>query len=205
MDFNNSTSALMPQQAVELPQAAAELQNIPHSTQDDDDEHLWQAVGDVQIPPENAVELPNGCPDTITNVHSYKEIQKARKEATEDQEIKYNSQTSRARMTSELSTRSNGMIPRFYQLDCAEAFLLGMDTGLICATWSGKTEAFVLPLLAYPQGKSMLLVVSTLRALQADQVCCTSLNEQARLTICALYFTGQEIRRVWHHRGRCQW
>ncbi|KAI0083383.1 P-loop containing nucleoside triphosphate hydrolase protein, partial [Irpex rosettiformis] len=62
------------------------------------------------------------------------------------------------------------MVPRFYQEDCAEAFLLGVDTGLICATGSGKTEAFVLPLLADPTEKSKIVVVSTLNALQGDQV-----------------------------------
>ncbi|KAI0085659.1 P-loop containing nucleoside triphosphate hydrolase protein, partial [Irpex rosettiformis] len=61
------------------------------------------------------------------------------------------------------------MVPRFYQEDCAEAFLLGVDTGLICATGSGKTEAFVLPLLADPTEKSKIVVVSTLNALQGDQ------------------------------------
>ncbi|KAI0690178.1 P-loop containing nucleoside triphosphate hydrolase protein [Cytidiella melzeri] len=72
-------------------------------------------------------------------------------------------------MESELARIANGIAPRFFQVDCAEAFLLGINTGLICATGSGKTEAFLLPLLADPFRRSKILVISTLNALEVDQ------------------------------------
>ncbi|KAI0085280.1 P-loop containing nucleoside triphosphate hydrolase protein, partial [Irpex rosettiformis] len=60
------------------------------------------------------------------------------------------------------------MKPQFYQEDCVEAFLLGLNTGLICATGSDKTEAFVLLLFADPERKSRIIIVFPLNALQSN-------------------------------------
>ncbi|KAI0702346.1 P-loop containing nucleoside triphosphate hydrolase protein, partial [Cytidiella melzeri] len=80
----------------------------------------------------------------------------------------YSSFVARTRMEAEIYRRAK-LIPRFYQEDCAEVFLLGINTGLITATGSGKTEAFLLPLLADPEETSKILIISTLNALEVDQ------------------------------------
>lgn len=136
----------------------------------DDEEAMWNALEDLALPSEDDIELPVGCPDTPMHRHSYKVLQEARKEASEDKERKYSSQVTRLRMEAGISSCANGMVPRFYQEDCAEAFLLGVDTGLICATGSGKTEAFILALFVEAKQTSKIIVVSTLKSLQYDQV-----------------------------------
>ncbi|KAI0085962.1 P-loop containing nucleoside triphosphate hydrolase protein [Irpex rosettiformis] len=160
--------AVEPQQAEEPPPAAPAPQ-IPPPPLDLDEEELWQAVGDIVLPSDDTVRLPEGCPKTSMHLQSYNVLHQAREEAIADKERKYSSGIARLRMEMEICRRGNGMVPRFYQEDCAEAFLLGVDTGLICATGLGKTEAFVLPLLADPTEKSKIVVVSTLNALQGDQ------------------------------------
>ncbi|KAI0687166.1 P-loop containing nucleoside triphosphate hydrolase protein [Cytidiella melzeri] len=118
---------------------------------------------------EDDVELPEGCPKSALHLESYRNLEQARYAANQDSERRYSSFVARARMESELARIANGIAPRFFQVDCAEAFLLGINTGLICATGSGKTEAFLLPLLADPFRRSKILVISTLNALEVDQ------------------------------------
>lgn len=142
----------------------------------DGEQELWDALGDAVVLEHDTMErkdvsnLPAGCPDTPCHKNSYRALREARDEALKDPERKYSSFVTQLRMRTELARVGNGMKPRFYQQDCAEAFLLGLDTGLICPTGSGKTEAFVLPLLADPKKKSKIIVVSPLNALQIDQV-----------------------------------
>ncbi|KAI0083812.1 hypothetical protein BDY19DRAFT_998288 [Irpex rosettiformis] len=124
--------AVEPQQAEELPPAVPAPQ-IPPLPPDLDEDELWQAVGDIVLPSEDTVCLPKGCAKTTMHLQSYEILHQAREEAVADKEPKH---------------RESGMVPRFYQEDYAKVFLLEVDTGLICTTGSGKTEAFVLPLLA---------------------------------------------------------
>ncbi|KAI0690357.1 P-loop containing nucleoside triphosphate hydrolase protein, partial [Cytidiella melzeri] len=88
-----------------------------------------------------------------------------------------------------------GMTPRWYQRDCAEAAFLGVDTGLICSTGSGKTEAFMLILLADPECKSKLLIISTLNALEVDQA-----ERFARRGITAAAVNGETYSDELHQR-----
>ncbi|KAI0683631.1 P-loop containing nucleoside triphosphate hydrolase protein, partial [Cytidiella melzeri] len=113
--------------------------------------------------------LPPACPKTKQHISSYQTLEEAREAATKDKDRCYSSFITQVRMESELSYRTGGMVPRWYQKDCAEAAFLGIDTGLICSTGSGKTEAFMLMLFADPTGKSKIIVISTLNALEVDQ------------------------------------
>ncbi|KAI0687715.1 P-loop containing nucleoside triphosphate hydrolase protein, partial [Cytidiella melzeri] len=117
---------------------------------------------------ESSVELPEGCPKTAGHIRSYQVLEEAREAASQDPELRYSSFVARTRMEAEIYRRAK-LIARFYQEDCAEAFLLGINTGLITATGSGKTEAFLLPLLADPEETSKILIISTLNALEVDQ------------------------------------
>ncbi|KAI0682832.1 P-loop containing nucleoside triphosphate hydrolase protein, partial [Cytidiella melzeri] len=118
---------------------------------------------------EASIPLPEGCPKSALHFESYRILKKSRYAANQDPEQRYSSFVTRMRMEKEIARVANGIVPRFFQQDCAEAFLLGLNTGLICATGSGKTEAFLLPLLADPMSKSKILVISTLNALEVDQ------------------------------------
>lgn len=113
--------------------------------------------------------LPEACPKTKQHVDSYQSLQAARDAAAKDKARTYMKQITRTRMHAELQKRA-GMTPRWYQIDCAEAAYLGLDTGLICSTGSGKTEAFMLILLADPSQTSKIIIVSPLSALEVDQV-----------------------------------
>ncbi|KAI0087264.1 P-loop containing nucleoside triphosphate hydrolase protein, partial [Irpex rosettiformis] len=134
----------------------------------EDEEEYWNAFDNPTTPQDIVDVLPAGCPETAEHYNSYKVLQEARATASSDPELKYSSLVTRLRMQSEMSRVGGGMKPRFYQEDCAEAFLLGVNTGLICATGSGKTEAFVLPLFADPEQKSKIIIISPLNALQTD-------------------------------------
>lgn len=80
----------------------------------------------------------------------------------------YNSQDTRNRLDSIFSEQS-GFKPYGWQLDVAEAILLGLDCVVIAGTGSGKTIPFMLPLLLHPD--KMALIISPLKVLQQDQVC----------------------------------
>ncbi|KAI0635510.1 P-loop containing nucleoside triphosphate hydrolase protein [Trametes polyzona] len=98
--------------------------------------------------------------------HSYELLAAARAHAAKKR--KYDSATSRKTMSEECSKRM-GFSPRAEQLDLAECMLLGLDAVCIAGTGWGKTLPFVLPLLV-PQSKGkIILVISPLNALEADQ------------------------------------
>jgi ATP-dependent helicase YprA (DUF1998 family) len=80
----------------------------------------------------------------------------------------YNSLETRTRLDSLFSEQS-GFKPYGWQLDVAEAILLGLDCVVIAGTGSGKTIPFMLPLLLHPD--KMALIISPLKVLQQDQVC----------------------------------
>lgn len=62
-----------------------------------------------------------------------------------------------------------GAPPHYWQLDVAEAMILGLDSLVIAGTGSGKTIPFILPLMLDTTKKG--LVVSPLKVLQEDQIC----------------------------------
>lgn len=68
-----------------------------------------------------------------------------------------------------LFSEQSGFKPYGWQLDVAEAILLGLDCVVIAGTGSGKTIPFMLPLLLHPN--KMALIISLLKVLQQDQVC----------------------------------
>ena len=104
---------------------------------------------------------------------SYKNLQKARLAA--EKKTSYNSAETRARLTCEFRARMHSE-PYPWQLDAAEAILLGLDSVVIAGTGSGKTIPFMLPLLL--DKKKKIIVISPLKVLQEDQVCFYFLLEQ---------------------------
>lgn len=80
----------------------------------------------------------------------------------------YSSQAARNKITSELAKRGLGFAPYRWQLDVAEALLLGLDCSVVAGTGAGKTLPFVLPLLV--EDRKIILIISPLNALEEDQV-----------------------------------
>ncbi|KAL4258661.1 hypothetical protein AB1N83_011263 [Pleurotus pulmonarius] len=80
---------------------------------------------------------------------------------------KYNSETARLQITSEFAKRTRGKTPYGWQVDVAEALLLGLDCTVIAGTGAGKTMPFVMPLFVEP--KKVVIIISPLNALEEDQ------------------------------------
>lgn len=110
---------------------------------------------------------PDKDPAAIEKARSTKLLEKARQEAHKSR--KYDSAAARALM-SDGCLECKGFRPHSWQLDVAEAVLLGLDTVLIAGTGSGKTLPFVLPLFADKTGYSKVIIVSTLNELEKEQV-----------------------------------
>ena len=89
----------------------------------------------------------------------------ARKDAFEKNN--FLSDATRTKMHDELKSRT-GMVAYNWQLDVAEALLLGLDCSVIAGTGAGKTTPFVLPLLV--ETKKVVVVISPLNSLEEDQV-----------------------------------
>ncbi|KDQ56801.1 hypothetical protein JAAARDRAFT_131803, partial [Jaapia argillacea MUCL 33604] len=63
-----------------------------------------------------------------------------------------------------------GKSPYPWQLDVAEAFILGLDAVVIAGTGAGKTMPFIMPLLLKEWQNKTIGIISPLKALQRDQV-----------------------------------
>ena len=63
-----------------------------------------------------------------------------------------------------------GKIPHKWQVDVTEALLLGLDSIVIAGTGAGKMMPFVMPLLLDETKTKMVLVISPLNELEAEQV-----------------------------------
>ena len=98
-------------------------------------------------------------------IASQKRLQEAR--AAAEKQRKYNSGATRRALAALFAERF-GSAPYEWQLDVAEALLLGLDSVVIAGTGSGKTIPFMLPLLHLPD--KMVLIISPLKVLQTDQV-----------------------------------
>ena len=65
------------------------------------------------------------------------------------------------------------MVAYDWQIDVAEALLLGLDCSVIAGAGAGKTTPFILPLLV--ETKKIVVIISPLNALEEDQVSFNSL------------------------------
>ena len=61
-----------------------------------------------------------------------------------------------------------GCKPYPWQLDCAEALILGIDCIILTGTGFGKILPFMIPSLLHPD--KVTIVISPLNALEEDQV-----------------------------------
>jgi hypothetical protein len=80
----------------------------------------------------------------------------------------HNSHTTREALTNAVKAAFNQNSPRDFQLDVAEALILGLDTTVIAGT--GKTLPWAMPLLLNENREKACLVISPLKALQVDHV-----------------------------------
>lgn len=113
-------------------------------------------------------ELSTSDYNTWRHEVSKKNLENARGQAR--QERGYNSARTRQTMDAELARRT-GMNAREWQLDAAEAFVLGLDCTIIAGTEAGKTIPMLLPSLLPEYRKKVTVALSPLKALQRDQVC----------------------------------
>ncbi len=121
----------------------------------------------ARIPDVEEEDEPFGDATEEERARFYRLLEKTRRDAVKTR--KYDSTAVRVLMAQECFTRI-AITPREWQLDIAEAILLGLDTVLMAGTGSGKTLPFVLPLLADKKGLSKIIIVSTLNELEKDQV-----------------------------------
>lgn len=99
---------------------------------------------------------------------------------------KYCSEETRQRMADGFRDACDGKEPYTWQLDAAEAVLLGLDCLVVAGTGAGKTYPFVMPLLADSTKSKKVIIISPLNDLEADQVrhiCNASRHVLASLTI----------------------
>lgn len=83
--------------------------------------------------------------------------------------VKYESVKLHADLCKHFSEQESQFNSCEWQLDVAEALLLGTDSVVIVGTGSGKTIPFMLLLVL--NSKKMVLIISPLKVLQHDQVC----------------------------------
>ncbi|KAI0047481.1 P-loop containing nucleoside triphosphate hydrolase protein [Auriscalpium vulgare] len=123
-------------------------------------------------PPKNPpVKKPTATRETRAAAHEAQRlVSRALLEKTRTAAAKngYDSIEARKRMVDECKRRSNGkIIPYTWQLDVAEALVLGIDSELIAPTGAGKTIPFALPL--FHDDKKIIIIISPLNALEEDQ------------------------------------
>ena len=80
----------------------------------------------------------------------------------------YDYEDTRRKISEEFKNRNNNMEPYEWQLDVAEAIILGLDCTVIAGTGAGKTMPFVMPLFAVSQ--KIIIGVYPLNSLEEDQV-----------------------------------
>ena len=99
------------------------------------------------------------------HANSYRNLENARKAAAKKKN--YDTHKTRAAL-SDIFRERFGNNPYDWQLDVAEAIILGLDSIVIAGTGSGKTMPFMMPLLMDPTKK--IIIISPLKVLQLDQV-----------------------------------
>lgn len=100
--------------------------------------------------------------------HSRRFLDSARADAAK--EHAYRSADTRKRLIDTFSEACAGKKPYDWQVDAAEALLLGLDVVLTAGTGAGKTMPFVMPLLLNKKAKKMVIIISPLNELERDQV-----------------------------------
>jgi len=69
----------------------------------------------------------------------------------------YNSEGTRQRMSQKLQDVFDERIPYDWQLDAAEALILGLDCVVVAGTGAGKTIPFMLPLFVHDSWDKLVL------------------------------------------------
>jgi superfamily II DNA helicase RecQ len=82
----------------------------------------------------------------------------------------YDSITTRQTIESKFKNIFDGRAPYEWQTDVTEALLLGLDCIVIAGTGAGKTMPFGMPLLLDEAKDKMVVVISPLNELEAEQV-----------------------------------
>jgi ATP-dependent helicase YprA (DUF1998 family) len=99
--------------------------------------------------------------------HASETLKNARDAALKDRN--YDSEGTRQTMSRKLQDVFNGRIPYEWQLDAAEALILGLDCVVVAGTGAGKTIPFVLPLFVQDSWDKLVLIISPLNTLETDQ------------------------------------
>lgn len=94
-------------------------------------------------------------------------LESARNRAKKEQN--YMSATTREHIQKTFPESCQGKEPHDWQLDVAEAILLGLDCTVIAGTGAGKTMPFIMPLFAEGR-KKVVVIISPLNVLEEDQV-----------------------------------
>ena len=82
----------------------------------------------------------------------------------------YNSVATRQSIENKFKATLGGKAPYSWQIDVTEALMLGVDCVVIAGTGSGKTMPFGMPLLLDENKDKMVVVISPLNELEAEQV-----------------------------------
>ena len=82
----------------------------------------------------------------------------------------YDSPTTRRTLSDAVTALCPTITPYDWQVDLAEALMLGLDATVISGTGSGKTLPWAMPLLLEPNRDRICLVISPLNELEADHV-----------------------------------
>ncbi|KAI0634743.1 P-loop containing nucleoside triphosphate hydrolase protein [Trametes polyzona] len=109
----------------------------------------------------------------FTSTHAQREAQSrlligtARANASE--EYNYSTEKTRTSLRGCFSAACSGKQPYGWQLDVAEALILGLDVVLTAGTGAGKTMPFIMPLLLPENAGKMVVIISPLNELERDQ------------------------------------
>jgi DEAD/DEAH box helicase len=82
----------------------------------------------------------------------------------------YNYAATRHAIKTKFRAVFSGKSPYSWQVDVTEALLLGLDCVVIAGTGSGKTMPFGMPLLLDEAKEKIVVVISPLNELEAEQV-----------------------------------
>ena len=83
---------------------------------------------------------------------------------------KYESEGTCQTMSRKLQDVSDGKTSYSWQLNTAEAIILGLNCVIFAGTSAGKTIPFVLPLFVHDSQDKLVIIISPLNALETEQV-----------------------------------
>ena len=114
----------------------------------------------------------------------------------------YSSDKTRSDLVTTFKRAFKDLEPYSWQLDVAEALLLGLDCITIAGTGSGKTMQFAMPLLVDRSKKKRVIVISPLNDLEEDQARLFRLSWNFLLKTITL---GSQVSEYWIDSSRCEW